>query len=262
MVSSKSENPQNETLEPPLHPIGSLRACLVDGDSAQRACERRSRRRSLLLSVVVQLIALAALILVPMLSRTERIALANVMPMPPYHHVVAAEPPTPHLPRHSQQTRGFAFCLTCPPNLARTTANHSSTASTAPGSVDIGDDAPGPECPDCNGLVPSSHPQPIEPPRAPNIIHLTHLDPATLIRRVEPLYPILARQTGSEGHVELHAIIAADGSVRALQAVAGDSMFYQSALDAVGQWRYQPTVLNGRAVEVDTTVTVVYKLNR
>jgi len=61
---------------------------------------------------------------------------------------------------------------------------------------------------------------------------------------------------------ELHALIATDGAVRSLQVLEGDPMFYQSALDAVRQWRYKPTFLNGRPVEVDTHITVIYKLNR
>jgi protein TonB len=96
----------------------------------------------------------------------------------------------------------------------------------------------------------------------PSIVRVTHLDPAMLIRRVEPVYPTLPRQTGREGRVELRAIIGTDGTVSSLQFLDGDSMFYQSALDAVRQWRYKPTLLNGRAVEVDTHITVIYKLNR
>jgi TonB family protein len=83
-----------------------------------------------------------------------------------------------------------------------------------------------------------------------------------LIHRVEPTFPTLPRQTGREGRVELHALIGTDGAVRALQVLAGDAMFYNSALDAVRQWRYKPTFLNGRPVEVDTHITVIYKLNR
>ena len=82
-----------------------------------------------------------------------------------------------------------------------------------------------------------------------------------LIYRIEPAYPALARQIRREGTVELHAIIATDGSVRSLQVLEGDAFFYQSALDAVRQWRYKPTILNGLPVEVDTHITVIYKLN-
>lgn len=81
-----------------------------------------------------------------------------------------------------------------------------------------------------------------------------------LIHRVEPEYPPLAKQTHREGRVELHAIIATDGTIQFLQVVSGDQLFLRSALDAVGQWRYRPTVLNGQPVEIDTFITVVFTL--
>ena len=81
-----------------------------------------------------------------------------------------------------------------------------------------------------------------------------------LLHRVEPLYPPLARQIHREGQVELHAIISTDGTIRSLQIVSGDPLFLQSVLDAVGQWRYRATVLNGQPVEIDTYITVIYTL--
>jgi protein TonB len=93
-------------------------------------------------------------------------------------------------------------------------------------------------------------------------LHVTHLDPALLIHRVEPRYPALMIQLRRDGRVELHAIIARDGSIQSLEAVSGDPLFYQSALDAVSQWRYKPTTLNGEPVEIDTYISVIYSLNR
>ena len=84
---------------------------------------------------------------------------------------------------------------------------------------------------------------------------------AMLVYRVEPVYPTLMRQIHRSGRVELHALIAADGTVQSLQAISGDPGFYQSALDAVRQWRYRPTILNGQAVEVETSITVIYNIN-
>ena len=81
-----------------------------------------------------------------------------------------------------------------------------------------------------------------------------------LIHRVEPEYPALAKQIHREGQVELHAIIAADGTIQSLQVVSGDPLFLRSATDAVNQWRYRPTVLNGQPVEIDTYITVIYTL--
>ena len=83
-----------------------------------------------------------------------------------------------------------------------------------------------------------------------------------LIHRVEPVDPVLARQMGRAGRVELRAIIATDGTIQSLRVVSGDPLFYQSALDAVSQWRYRPTILNGEPVEIDTFITVIYNINR
>ncbi len=85
---------------------------------------------------------------------------------------------------------------------------------------------------------------------------------ALIVNRVQPLYPPLARQTRISGTVKLHAIIAKDGSVQQLEVFAGHPLLVQAALDAVRQWRYKPTLLNGEPVEVDTTIDVIFSLNQ
>jgi periplasmic protein TonB len=87
-----------------------------------------------------------------------------------------------------------------------------------------------------------------------------HIDPALLTRRVEPVYPVLAHQLRRSGRVELHAVITTDGSVQSLEVVSGDPLFVNSALEAVRQWHYKPTYLNGQPVEIDTYITVIYTL--
>jgi protein TonB len=83
---------------------------------------------------------------------------------------------------------------------------------------------------------------------------------AHLVNRVQPVYPPLARQTRISGTVKLHAIIGKNGAVEQLQVVSGHPLLVQSALDAVKQWRYQPTLLNGEPVEVDTEIDVIFSL--
>ena len=85
---------------------------------------------------------------------------------------------------------------------------------------------------------------------------------AKIINRTAPNYPPLARQTRISGTVRLHAIIAKDGTVQQLEVLSGHPLLVQAALDAVRQWRYQPTLLNGEPVEVDTTVDVIFSLNQ
>jgi protein TonB len=97
-------------------------------------------------------------------------------------------------------------------------------------------------------------------PAKPQIVRVTTVDPAMLIRRVEPEYPQLAKQTRREGRVELRATIGTDGNIQLLQLVAGDPLFVQSAMQAVQLWHYKPTYLSGQAVEVETYITVVYVL--
>src|SRR5262250_2083504 len=84
---------------------------------------------------------------------------------------------------------------------------------------------------------------------------------AMLVNRVQPQYPPLARQTRISGTVRLHAIISKDGSVQQLEVLSGHPLLVQAALDAVRQWKYRPTTLNGEPVEVDTTIDVIFSLN-
>jgi protein TonB len=83
---------------------------------------------------------------------------------------------------------------------------------------------------------------------------------ARLVNKVQPLYPPLARQTRISGTVKLHAIIGKDGTVQRLEVQSGHPLLVQSAQDAVRQWRYQPTLLNGEPVEVDTEIDVIFSL--
>jgi periplasmic protein TonB len=85
---------------------------------------------------------------------------------------------------------------------------------------------------------------------------------ASLINKVQPAYPPLARQTRISGTVRLHAIISKDGTVQQLEVLSGHPLLVQAALDAVRQWRYRPTTLNGEPVEVDTTIDVIFSLNQ
>lgn len=83
---------------------------------------------------------------------------------------------------------------------------------------------------------------------------------AKLIRQPLPIYPQIAKTAHIQGTVVLHAIIDKDGSVIEVQYVTGPPLLMRAAMDAVKQWRYQPTTLNGEAVQVDTTISVVFTL--
>lgn len=85
---------------------------------------------------------------------------------------------------------------------------------------------------------------------------------AMLIHRVIPLYPPLAKTTRTQGTVIFTAVIGRDGIISNLQLVSGHALLVGAASEAVKQWRYRPTSLNGKAVEVLTTIQVTFTLTQ
>jgi protein TonB len=246
--------------------LGSLRGCLVEGDTEQRNRERRVRHRALVISVLVQSAVLTLLVLVQLFGKTERIAAKDFVPIPPYghprHHAVGDTNPRPDHPVNS----GSRYIFPSP--TSRPVA-HSNATEDPEGPPDFNSTGTGQEIgPACDWCVNIGDknggprpPQPVaETPKKPRVVQMTQLDPAMLIRRIEPVYPPLARQIHKEGHVEVRARIAIDGTIQSLEIVGGDPMFYLSAREAVSQWLYRPTVLNGQKVEIDTYITVVYTM--
>jgi protein TonB len=85
---------------------------------------------------------------------------------------------------------------------------------------------------------------------------------AELLHRRDPEYPKLARESGASGIVELTATVGADGHVKAVKVVRGHPLLRQAAVDAVKQWIYRPTMLNGSPVETQTQVLLNFKSDR
>lgn len=85
---------------------------------------------------------------------------------------------------------------------------------------------------------------------------------AQLIKRVQPQYPEKARNERLEGTVRLHAIIGKDGAVSKLLVLKGYCSLAKASMEAVSKWRYRPTLLLGNPVDVDTTIDVIFSLNR
>ena len=77
---------------------------------------------------------------------------------------------------------------------------------------------------------------------------------------VDPVYPQAARDAGIEGTVELAIVISKEGKVQSIQVTDGHPLLAAAAQQAVSQWVYSPTLLNGDPVEVVTTVSVPFRL--
>jgi periplasmic protein TonB len=76
----------------------------------------------------------------------------------------------------------------------------------------------------------------------------------------DPVYPKLARAARIQGVVVLHAIISKTGEIQNLEVVSGHPILIPAAIEAVKQWRYRPFTLSGEPVEVETQITVTFRL--
>jgi len=85
---------------------------------------------------------------------------------------------------------------------------------------------------------------------------------AKLVSQPKPVYPELAKQARISGVIHLSALIGKDGAVKDLKVMSGHPLLIQAAMDAVQQWRYEPTLLNGAPVEVLTQIDVNFTLSQ
>jgi len=83
-----------------------------------------------------------------------------------------------------------------------------------------------------------------------------------LVQQPRPVYPPLAKEARISGVVRLNAIIGKDGTVQDLTIASGHPLLVPAAMEAVKQWVYQPTLLNGQAVEVVTQIEVNFTLSQ
>ncbi len=246
----------------------TLVRCLFDGDSETRSRARLSRGKSFGASLAIELLMLGLLIAAPLFSSVARPQLHQALPPQlaffaggrPHNLVQQAAPNT----KSRQPTITETFSE---PQLAGVTVRP--LPPEEPGNGPI------PDVPEgyVPGIVPSMGPGLTPPPEPPKIASPPRQEKrplklsegvvaAQLISRVEPPYPPLARETRVQGEVRLHAIISRDGSITSLDVISGHPLLVRAALDAVRQWRYRPTMLNGEPVEVETFITVVFQLNR
>jgi protein TonB len=118
------------------------------------------------------------------------------------------------------------------------------------------------------GSVPTAAPPPPPPPSAPKPVTPQRIrvggnvQQAKLIRQPKPIYPPLAKQARISGVVKLNAIIGKDGTIQNLTVASGHPLLVPAAMEAVKQWVYQPTLLNGEAVEVVTQIDVNFTLSQ
>jgi protein TonB len=192
-------------------------------------------------------------------------------PAPPYHRgftdiFVQQMPHGPSAPAAPNHTVVAIFAQ--PPRIPNSVYSGPDTAPTAPSAP--GDDGPGVPGGDINsvgipgglGTQPPPELKPPAPEKPARPVKVSQgVMAASLLNQVQPAYTPVERTMRLSGEVLLRAIIGKDGSVRELQVVSGNALLAQTAMAAVRQWRYRPTLLNGEAVDVDTLVSVKFILN-
>jgi protein TonB len=221
----------------------------------------RHRRWPMATALTFQMLVASALVVVPLLSAGVIPLTSPSMPVPLSYDKPAAEPQDKQATGHASGGQ---------PVPSREIVTLQGRHSVLPwGNVSREGKETGPDLKPCldshcaDGPVgpPNlfSDGQAIKPPRPIGPVKRSHMDPGMLLNRVEPAYPTIAVRINLQGEVQLHAIIARDGTIQSLSVISGHPILAAAAIEAVRQWRYRPYVLNGEAVEVDTYITVNFK---
>jgi protein TonB len=213
------------------------------------------RTYTIALSIVAHVIAACALIIAPLIATDE-------LPAPrtatEFIHVIAPiEPPTlppPHATARPsvEPVRADAAPLAAPDGIQPEPVIEPSSDA-AP--VDSGVIGFG------NSAVVIGEPVP-PPPPPPSLVRVGgNIRPPQKVTDVAPVYPAIARAAHVEGIVILEAVIGEDGAVRDVHVLRSISLLDGAATEAVRQWRFTPTLLNGEPVPVVMTITVAFRLN-
>ncbi|HKW16710.1 MAG TPA: TonB family protein [Terriglobales bacterium] len=108
------------------------------------------------------------------------------------------------------------------------------------------------------GLVATNVPV---PRAAPSTLRISQgITQGLLIKRVPPVYPSAAIQLRREGTVEVIATISKTGAISKVKVLSGDATLAKAAVEAVKQWKYRPYLLNGEPVEIETQVSLIFRL--
>jgi protein TonB len=236
--------------------------CMVDGDPEVIRRERKVRRAGLVLSVTIQAGLVAALILIPFLTPAALPHLMSLVQIPTWRPPVIVH----QLP--ARAISGNAPSIPSPSANTDQPVARPRTFNPAPSGLgaDIPTSFGGQAGNPLEGVVSAGDFGPAAPAATREAPHKPvsmsgGVMEALLLNRVQPDYPKIAEAMRLSGPVVLSAIIAPDGSIQSLRVVSGSPILAAAAQQAVRQWRYKPTMLNGQPVEVETLITVNFVLD-
>ena len=221
---------------------------------------------TVLLSFLIQAVAVMILVLIPLIY-TEALPKHTLMtflmappPPPPPPPPPALVPKVKIVPRVVQQPQEMVQPKAIPKQVAIIREDPAPPPGPVGGVVGgIEGGIAGGAAGGVLGMIAAAPPPPPPPPQE-RIRVGGQVQSAKLSNQARPVYPPLARQARIQGTVKLEAVISKEGTIEELKVISGHPLLIQSALDAVKQWRYQPTMLNGVPVEVITTIDVNFTL--
>ncbi len=229
----------------------------------------RSRRGwTTLTSFGLQAIVVGLLLLLPLLTTVGVPLVRRTVSVP----VSAGSPgvkPEPVRPRRGSWTQIISAParFVAPGQIPHTieTTDGGAAEPGSPGACTIGCDPTllggGPGVPGFPITLAGNHPvMPAAPPKPAHMFRTSYMLEGSLIQRVQPLYPPLARSAHIHGAVVLFATISTAGTIENLRVLSGHPLLVGAALDAVKRWRYRPYILNGEPIEVETEITVNFVL--
>src|SRR5271156_5696693 len=252
--------------------MGSLSGCILENDPETLGRARRLRGKALIASVGLEATIMLTLLIWPLLSPGLLGGRLIVTPLPPYSGGGGDTERRPHsINPVVARNEAPRVCLFCSQEAAAPMHPNNSgvdpgIANSGPPDVGLGPgmDQGGPVIPggDESNRLPMEIKKPEPPPHLAPQRMTEGVMAAALIYKVQPVYPSIARMTHVSGTVRLRAIIGTDGRIRELEVINGNAFLQASAVAAVRQWRYRPTLLNGEAVEVETLITVNFVLDQ
>jgi protein TonB len=200
---------------------------------------------------------LTALVMIPLICPPTLPRLVN-----PFL-IEAFVPPKPKPPQPAQTTRP-ANVLMADPYQAPRIIPQTIVIPAIPDSPMIPDTSLESVLADPNtNLVRENLGKPVVRPAVNAPLHISTLvEEGLLIEKRLPVYPAIAKTAGISGTVTLEAIISKTGTIENLHVIDGPMMLRQAAQNAVRTWRYRPYLLDGQPVEVETTVNVIFTLQR
>lgn len=278
---AEREEKHDVVVKEPLRPIAAKRPAAailphkaLFADSLLETSGRKRRTWATILSLILQCFLIGVLIVVPLLytdalPKQELITYLVEPPPPPPPPPAAAAPPMKVMKVISEFVNGQLRAPSRIPTAIQMIKEPEAPLPAYTGGVvgGVPGGIPGGQLGGVIGGIISSIartpsvPKIYSPPPHPIRIRVSQgVTRGLLINKVEPSYPVLAREARVQGTVVLTAIISKDGTIQNLQVLSGHPMLVPAAINAVKQWRFRPYLLNGQPVEVETTVTVNFTL--